>query len=336
MLRIHLLAILFLASMVLHAEDTDKPGASAEYKVIKKTVLGGDGSWDCLNVDSAERKLYIARANRIMVVDLDADKLVTEWTGINGAHGVALVPDLHRAYATSGKDDSVRVFDLQTNKEVEKIATGKKPDLIIYDPHSKKVFAFNNGGTTTTVIDPATNKTVGEIELGGNPEFAVTDANGKIFVNIEDKSEIVAVDSDKLMVANHWPLAPGTEPTGLSIDAAHHRLFSGCRGTNTLEVMDSESGKILASLPIGKGQDGTAFDPETQNAFSSNGEGTLTIIHEDSPESFRVVQTLATQAGARTMTIDSKTHQAILVSAEQNKETRKVTPDTFVLIKAGK
>ena len=315
--------------------SAETPVAVPEYKIISKTVLGGDGGWDYLNLDAAARKLYVARSNRFMIIDVDTGKLAGELQSVTGAHGIALLPDKKMGYATSGKDDTVRVFDLQTLKETKSIPVGKKPDAILLDPASKKIFVFNNGATTASVIDPANDTVIGTIELGGNPEFPVADGAGRIFVNIEDKSEVAVIDTAKLSMTQHWLLAPGVEPTGLALDSAHHRLFSGCRGSKTLVIMDSESGKVITSLPIGSGVDATAFDVATQNVFSSNGEGTLSIIHEDTPDSFRVVQTLPTQAGARTCTLDPKTHQVLLVAAVQDRETRAVTPDTFTLIKVG-
>jgi YVTN family beta-propeller protein len=322
MLRNICFVTLLVCASAYSTESEKLPvGELGEYKIEVSAALGGEGFWDYLTIDSAAQRLYIARSNRIMIVDidpqhgkLDKNKLLGEITGVDGAHGVALVPDLGRLYVSSGKDNSVRVIDLASLKETAALKAGAKPDAIIYDPASKMVLAFNNGGTTVSVIDPAKNAVAGEIELGGAPEFAVADGKGKVFVNIEDKSEVVELDIAGRKVVNHWPLKPGDTPTGLALDVDHQRLFSTCRGTKTMVVMDASSGKIIASLPIGDGADGAAFDPDSQNAFSSNGDGTLTIVHEDSPDKFTVTQTLKTLPGARTLALDPKTHKIWLVS----------------------
>ena len=298
--------------------------AVAEYTLIKKFKLGGDGRWDYVTVDGAARRAYIARTDRVMVVDADKGELLGEIGGMSGVHGVALVPAVNRGFVTSGKDDSVRIFDLKTLKQVSQLKAGKKPDFIMYDGASGKVFAFNNGGTSATVIDPGKGEAVGEIELGGAPEAAVSDEKGKIFVNLEDKSEIAVIDAKKLIATAHWSLAPGEEPSGLAFDVKHKRLFSGCRN-KLMIVVDSDSGKIVAQVPIGKGVDGCGFDPESQNAFSTNGaDGTLTVVHEDSPNKFTVLDNVKTQPGARTMCIDSKLHQIWTVTAdfEQSKDEK--------------
>ena len=328
-----------LLAPALRAEDTP-------YKVIKKIPLGGDGGWDYLLADAANRKLYIARNDRIMIVDMDTEKLTSEITGIDGAHGVAIVPELQRAFLTSGRDATVRVVDLKTLKETDRLKAGPKADAIVYEPVTKRVFAFNNQITSATVIDAAKTKVESELELGGNPEFGVTDGKGTIFVNLEDKSEIAVIDAATLKVTAHWPLTPGASPTGLALDVAHHRLFSGCRESKTLVVVDSENGKVIASLPIGAGVDAVAFDPDTQNAFSSNGDGTVTIVHEDDPATFKVTQTLETASGARTCTLDTKTHRLWLVTAEtqpapndtveQNRQHRVIVPGSFSAIVVGK
>jgi YVTN family beta-propeller protein len=265
---------------------------------------------------------------------------------MQGVHGVALAPEFSRGFVSSGRDNTVRVIDLKTLKETSQIATGKKPDAILYDAPSKKVFAFCGGSNSATVIDAESAKVAGEIQLGGAPEFGVSDGKGKVFVNLEDKAEVVAIDVATLKAVAHWSLAPGAGPTGLAIDVDHHRLFSGCGESKTMVVLDSENGKIVASLPIGVRCDATGFDPKSQHAFSSNGDGTLTVIHEENPNTFSVIQNLKTQPGARTMAIDSKTHKIWLVTAEmkdapddkveQNRQHKVVAPDTFTAITVGR
>jgi YVTN family beta-propeller protein len=335
-----LLIPLLAASITALAEDTTskKSTGTDEYHVVRRIPIGGDGGWDYMTIDKKARRLYVARSTRISIVDLDTENLVGEIEGLNGAHGVALVPDHHRAYITSGKDNTVRVVDLKTLKELSQVATGAKPDAIVYDPASKKVFAFNHDTTTATVIDAASDKSVGEVELGGSPEFAVADEKGLMFVNLEDKNEIAVIDTAALKVIHKWPLAPGEEPTGLALDAKNHRLFAGCHN-KLMMVLDSKDGHVIANLPIGGGVDAVAYDPDTRNAFSSNGEGTLTVIHEDTPDKFRVLQNVQTQAGARTMALDLKTHQVWLVSAQMKEPAppregqppprREIVPNTF-------
>ena len=313
------------------ASAADAP--ASPYKVLQTYVLGGEGSWDYVTVDSVSHKIYIGRADRVMIADTETGKLLGEMTGFTGVHGIAVIPELGRGYVSSGKDDTVRVVDLTTLKETGQIKAGKKPDAIIYDPFSKMVLCCNNGGTTATVVDPAKNVAVGDIELGGAPEFAVADGKGKVFINLEDKSEIVEVDVAGKKVTQHWPLAPGTEPTGLSMDIEHGRLFSGCRGSKTMEVVDAATGKVVASPAIGAGVDATAFDPQAQDAFSSNGQdGTLTVVHEDNPGAFTVTQTLTTVPNARTMALDPATHKLWLVAGTGRSGPKR----EFTLICVGK
>jgi DNA-binding beta-propeller fold protein YncE len=338
--------IIFLAWLAFGVVCGAEPAAEAEgeHRILKTITLGGEGGWDYLTLDSAGRRLYIGRNDRVMVFDVDAEKLAGEIQNMQGVHGVALAPEFNRGFVSSGKDNTVRVFDLASLKETSQIKVGPKPDAIIYDPASKKIFSCNNGGTTVTVIDAAAGTVAAEIELNGAPEFAVADGKGTVFVNLEDKSEVAAIDSKELKVLQHWPLAPGKGPTGLSLDVKARRLFSGCRSSQTLEVMDAGNGKIIASLPIGAGVDATAFDAAAANAFSSNGDGTLTVIHEDSSGAFRVIQNAVTQPGARTMALDEKTHRIWLAVAEvkagpadeHGKARRVVVPGTFRLLVVGK
>ena len=322
----------------LIAAEEPAPG----YHVVKKEVIGGEGSWDYLSLDADARRLYISRETRVIVLDMDTFKTIKEIPNTNGIHGVALVPELNRGFTSNGRDNTITIFDLKTFEKVGEAKAGPKPDAIVYEPFSHRVFAFNNGGTTATAIDAATGQAVGNIELGGAPEFAVSDGKGHMYVNLEDKSEIVAFDPTKLQVLNHWSLAPGEAPTGLAIDIEHRRLFSGCH-SKTMQVMDADTGKIVASLPIGAGVDAAAFDPGSQMAFSSNGDGTLTVIHEDTPDTYHVVQNVVTQTGARTMALDPKTHQIWMVTAETkpapatepNKRRKTIVPNTFTVLVVG-
>ncbi len=292
---------------------------AAGYQVIKKIPVGGEGGWDYLTMDSAARRLYVSHATKVIVIDVDKGEIVGEIPGTNGVHGIALAPELNRGFTSNGRDATATIFDLKTLKVIGSAKTGRNPDAIIYDPATRRVFAFNRSAATdasATVIDAASGEVAGTIPLGGRPEFAVADGKGQIFVNLDDKSEIVVIDSRKLTITQRWPLAPGTGPSGLAIDTKNRRLFSVCGDNQKMIVMNADNGKVITVLPIGKGTDAASFDPGTGLAFSSNGEGTLTVVHEDSPDKFSVVENAKTQQGARTMAVDLKTHNIYLASAE--------------------
>ena len=294
--------------------------AAAGYHVINKIKVGGEGGWDYLIVDSAARRLYVSHTSKVVVIDLDKNEVVSEIPGTNGVHGIAIASDLGRGFTSNGRDGSSTIFDLKTLKVLGTVKTGANPDAIIYDPASKRVFAFNRTRTaaeaSATVIDAAKGEAVGDIKLEGRPEFAVADGKGKMFVNLDDKSEIVVIDTRKLTVLNRWPLAPGKGPSGLAMDLKTRRLFSVCGDSQKMVVMNADNGKVVATLSIGKGTDAAAFDPDTKLAFSSNGEGSLTVVHEDSADKFSVVENAKTQTGARTMALDTKTHRVYLAAAE--------------------
>ena len=296
---------------------SSRPLAAADgnYHLLKKVVLGGEGMWDYLICDSAARRVYISRGSHVMVVDADTYAVVGDIPGTNGVHGIALAPKLGRGFASDGQANTVTIFDLKTLKVLGTAPTGTGPDAIIYDPASKRVFTFNGRGGDATAIDAASGKPAGTIPLGGKPEFAAADGHGHIYNNLEDKSELLQIDSQKLTVTARWPLAPCEEPSGLAMDIKHRRLFIGCHN-KTMAVVDADSGKVVATPEIGQGVDANAFDPGTQFAFSSNGDGTLNVVHEDSPEKFTPVASVPTQRGARTMALDLKTHRIFLVTAE--------------------
>jgi len=285
------------------------------YHIAKKTVLGGEGGWDYLYCDSAARRIYLSRSTHVMVVDADSYAIVGDIPNTPGVHGIAIVSDLNKGFISNGRDNSVTIFDLKTLKETGRVAVGKNPDAIMYDPTSKRIFTFNGGSQDTTAIDASMGKVAGTVALGGKPEFAVSDEKGHVYVNIEDKSEVAQLDANKLAVDARWSLAPGEEPSGLAIDRKNHRLFSVC-SNKLMVVVNSDNGKVVTTLPTGSGTDAAAFDPDTGFAFSSNGEGTLTVVHEDSPDKFTVAESVPTQRGARTMTLDQKTHRLFSVSAE--------------------
>lgn len=318
--------------------------AQASYHLIQKVTLGGDGGWDLLSLDAEGRRLYIARSNRVMVVDADSYKLIAEIPNTPGVHGVAIAPHEGRGFTSDGGDTSATIFDLKTLQALGRVKTGIRPDAIVYDPASGRVFSMNAGSQDATVIDAAKGAVIGTVPLGGRPEFAVSDAQGRLFVNLEDSSAVQVVDTRTLARVARWPLAPGTEPTGLAIDRERHRLFAAC-ADSVMIVLDSGTGRVIASLPIGRGVDAAAFDPSTRRAFSSNGAGTMTVIQEVSPDSLSVLETVPTQTAARTMTLDEKTHRLFLVTAsfgppppptpDRPHPRGPVLPGTFVLLVYG-
>ena len=289
--------------------------ASANYHLIKKVVLGGEGFWDYLTVDGANRHLFISRGTHVMVVDADTYAVVGDIPDTQGVHGIAIASNEGRGFTSNGRTNTVTIFDLKTFKVLGTAPTGQGPDAIIYDHASHRVFTMNGHGENATAIDAATGKVAGTIALGGGPEFAAADGQGHVYVNLEDKSTVVAIDSNTLKVLNTWPLAPGESPSGMAMDRQHRRIFSGCHN-KMMTVMDADTGKIIATPAIGQGVDANGFDQETQLAFSSNGDGTLTVVHEDSPQIYSVVENVTTQRGARTMALDHKTHNVFLVTAE--------------------
>ncbi len=286
------------------------------YHVVARISLPGEGGWDYLSVDTAAHRLYVSRGTHIAVIDLDHDSIVGDIPNTNGVHGVAFVRDLNRGFTSNGRDTTVTIFDLKTLAQVAVVkVTGRNPDAIMYDPLSRRVFTFNGGGANATAIDPQTGTVVGTLDLGGKPEAAVADGRGHIYVNIEDKSELVAFDPKTLKVQGRWSLAPCEEPSGLAMDRKTRRLFSVC-SNGLMAVVDPDRGKVLKTLPIGNGVDGAAFDATSGLAVSSNGEGSMTFVHEESPDSFRVVATVPTQRGGRTIALDERTHRLYTVAAQ--------------------
>ncbi len=325
--------LILILSAIIAALPT---ATAADYRVVKTWKLGGDGGWDYLTADSAGHRLFIARATRVMVIDTESGKQVGEIPDTAGVHGVALDYEAGRGFTSNGREDTVSVFDLKSLAVEKKIKVGSGPDAILYDSFSKRVFTFNGKGNdrTATAIDASKGEVVGKIELGGKPEFAATDENGTVFVNIEDTSELVAFDPQKLTVKSRWKLPDCEEPTGLAIDRKNRRLFAGCGGNKKMVVVDADSGKVLASPAIGEGCDATGFDPDRGLAFASAGDGTITVIREDSADKFSVAQTVTTQKAARTMTVDEKTHQLFTVTANVTgtRQDRKIEPDSFVVL----
>ena len=298
------------ALLLVAAAPVPAPG----YHIVNTYALGGDGSWDYLAFDTQGHRLFIARQNRVMVVDPSTGKLLGEIPGVMGAHGVAFVDAINRGFATEGAGASVVMFDLKTLQVLGRIPAADDADAILFDPASKRVFTFNGDANSSSVIDPATAKNVGTIALGGKPEFGVSAGNGKLYANITDKGEVVEIDAAAMKVTRRWPVAPCAASTGLSIDVPHNRLFSVCRSQH-LAVSDIAAGKLVTTVPIGAAVDASAFDPATQLVFASNGDGTLSVVHEDTPDTYTVLETVPTGAGAKTMTLDPATHRVYLGAA---------------------
>ena len=337
--------ILFLLTACMLVLPATLRSSDSGYHVTKKVKVGGEGFWDYLNVDSDARRLYISRGTHVMVLDADSLESVGDIPDTQGVHGIALAPELGRGFTSNGRANSVTIFDLKTLKALGEVKTGQNPDAIIYDPASRRVFTFNGRSGDSTAIDAASGTVARTIALDGRPEFAVADGKGHVYANLEDKSMVVAIDSQKLTVESRWSLAPGEEPSGMAMDRDHRRLYSGCHN-KMMAVMDADNGKVVATPSIGEGVDANAFDPGTSLAFSSNGDGTLTVVHQDSPDKYTVLDNVPTQRGARTMALDLKTHNVYLVAAEfgprptptadQPRPRPSIVPGSFTVLVVGR
>jgi hypothetical protein len=331
----------WLSFTLLVAIAATTAAAAPGYKVVNTYKVGGDGGWDYLTADAESRRLYISRATHVIVLDLDSGKTVGDIADTPGVHGIAVAPELGRGFTSNGRENTVSIFDLKTLATSSKVKVGDNPDAILYDPATKRVFTFNGKSQDATAIDATNGKVLGTIKLDGKPEFAASDGKGMVFVNIEDKSELTEIDANKLEVKTKWGLAPCQEPSGLSMDKKNRRLFAGC-DNKMMAVVDADSGKVLATPAIGDGVDATAFDDGTGSAFASCGEGVLTVVQEESPDKFTVAQNVPTQQGARTLALDSKTHNVYVVTAKfgpppaataDNPHPRRtILPDTFVVL----
>jgi len=289
---------------------------SGPYQFITEIPIGGEGGWDILTIDSAASRLYLSHATKVVVVDLNTNTVAGEVADTPGVHAFLPVPEVGRGFSSNGKESRSSVVDLTTLKTISKIDTGPNPDAIVYEPRHGEVYVFNHTGNSVTVINSKAATVSATIPLGGSPEFAAVDeAAGRIYCNIEDKSEVAVIDTDKHEVVAHWSLAPGEEPSGIALDARHHRLFSGCHN-KMMVMLNTQSGKVVQTVPIGAGVDGCAFDDARQFAFASCGDGTTTIAKEEAPDKLTVLQTLKTERGARTMALDPKTHSIYLPSAQ--------------------
>jgi DNA-binding beta-propeller fold protein YncE len=287
---------------------------SPSYRIAQTYTLGGDGRWDYVVPDPPNHRLFIARENRVMVVDEDRGTLLGEVTGIDGAHGTAVAQSSGHGFATAGNDKSVLMFDLKTFKVLGRIPAAEDADAIIYDSASNRVFTFNGDAHSSTVIDPA-GKLITNIPLGGKPEYGASAGDGKVYGNLTDTSEVVEIDAKTATVARRWSTAPCKQPVSMALDTAHHRLFSGCR-SGVMAVSDYQAGKVVATVPIGTGVDGAGYDAASGDAFASNADGTLTVIHQDSPDKYHVAQTITTPQASRNMGLDPTNHRVYVVSAK--------------------
>lgn len=329
-----------LGAALMLAALPSEPAAAQTYRVAHTYTLGGDGGWDYLALDTAGHRLFIARQDRVMVVDPATGKLLAEIPGLNRAHGVAFAYAAGHGFATSGADSTVTMFDLKTLQVLKRTKVAIDDDAVLFDPATGHIFTMNGDAKSSSVLDAGSGDLIGTIDLGGGPEFGVSAGDGKLYVNIEDQSAVVEIDAAAQKVVRRWSILPCESPSGLAIDRVHHRLFSGCRN-GTMGVSDAQSGKLITTVPIGRGVDACRFDEATGLAFASNGDGTLTVIHEDSPDKYSVVGNVTTKQGARTMELDPATHRLFTASADfgpvpaaQPGQRRRppVLPGTFALL----
>jgi DNA-binding beta-propeller fold protein YncE len=337
-------SLVFVSCLLILLTESNLPGQNtqSEYSVVNKIHLPGDGGWDYLSVDETGGRLFVSHGTVVQVVDLKTGQLTGTINETPGVHGIAIAQDLSKAFISVGRNASVKVIDLKTLALIADVkVTGENPDAIMYDQFSKKVFVFNGRSANATVLDAVTNEVVGTIALEGKPEFPASDGKGTIYVNIEDKSLISVIDVKTLKVLKSWPIAPGEEASGLALDNETHRLFAVC-GNKLMVVVDATDGHVVANLPIGDGCDGVKFDPGVKRAFSSNGDGTMTVVQEIDKDSFKVLENVATAAGARTLAVDNSTHHIYMPTAEFNpapaatadnpRPRRTPKPDSFNLL----
>jgi len=301
------LLALFIAAAVLAQTQSS-------YHITHTYTLGGDGGWDYVVPDPPNHRLFIARQNRLMVVDEDRGTLLGEVTGIKGAHGTAIAGSSGHGFATSSDDQSVVMFDAKTFKTLKRIPAAEDADAIVYDAPSDRVFTLNGDAHSSTVID-STGNLVTNIKLGGKPEYGASAGDGKLYANLTDTSEIVEIDTKTAKVVRRWSTGACKQPVSMAIDTTHHRLFSGCR-SGVMAISDYAAGRVVTTVPIGKGVDGAGYDGASGNAFASNADGTLTVIHQDSPDRYQVAQTVVTPQGSRNMGLDPNTHRLYLASAK--------------------
>ncbi len=322
--------VVVVASLAGLAQSSVMAQKSPAYSFIQKISLPGDGKWDYLKMDGERERLFVSHFDRVHVIDLATSKPIGDITGLRGVHGIALAKALKKGYISNGTDSTVTVFDYNTFRVLKTInVPGKKPDAILFDKYANRVFAFCNGDKVAIAIDAKTDEVVGKVEVGEAPEFAVTTDNGLVYVNLEDSNEVVAFDPKTLTVKHKFSLGTGVQPTGLAMDAATNRLFSVCRKSKTLVVLDAATGKIVQTVPIGGGVDAVVFDKERKLVMTSNGEGTVTIVHQDSPDTYSVVQTLPTKPGQKTLVHRGTTHRIYLSGADLQADGKTPVAGTF-------
>ncbi len=334
-----LLATLMSAPLIAAAPD------AAGFRVLQRIPVPGDGGWDYLTVDNASRRLFVSHGTKVDVLDVDSGAVTGTIADTPGVHGIAAVPKLGRGFISCGKAGVVKVFDLTTLKPVTEVTVGKNPDAIIYDKATNRIFVSNGGSQSVTAISAVDATVAGTIDVGGRPEFAVADGKGQVFLNIEDKNTLLAIDSQKLTISKRWPVDGCEGPGSLAMDRTNRRLFLGCHNQK-MAVVDADSGRVIATLPIGDRVDATAYDPKSQLVFNSNGDGTVTVIRQASPDSYSVIENVATQPGAKTMALDPKTQRLFLsaaeygpvptATAEQPRPRRQVLPGSFHILVVGK
>jgi len=306
---------LFVALLTLGFLTNPCRAFASEFAITKKVLISGQGSWDYLTVDEGGRRLYISHGTQVEVLDVDSGAIVGKIEKTPGVHGIAIAPELGRGFVSNGQSSTVTIFDLKTLKAIAEVPVGKKPDAIIYDPATSRVFVFNGDSNSASAIDAATGKVVGTVELGGGPEFAVADGSGYVYNNLEDASLVLKINARSLKVEERWPTAPCASPSSMAMDRSNRRLFIGCR-SKVMAVVNADTGQVITTLPIGDHVDATAFDPASRLIFNSNGEGTITVIHQDSPDKYSVVENVKTLPKAKTMALDPRTHRLFLSTAE--------------------
>ncbi|HUE57656.1 MAG TPA: YncE family protein [Candidatus Udaeobacter sp.] len=334
------LAVGIIFSAMAFSRTAAPAPAGSGYRVIKTIPVGGEGGWDYVYVDSDARRVYVSRGTHVIVLDADTYAVVGDIPDTQGVHGIAVASDLGRGFTSNGRADSVTIFDLKTLKPIGTVKTDGNPDAILYEPVTKRVFTFNGRGKNATAINATDGTVVGTIPLNGKPEFAAADGKGTIYVNNEDTSELYHLDAQSLKELHHWPLAPCKSPSGLAMDVANRRLFSVCDG-KVMAVVNADTGKVVATPTICEGPDAAGFDPPSGYAFASCGDGNLTVIHEDSPDKFTVVENVPTKRSARTMGLDLKTHNIFLPAADfdppaPGERRGKMKAGSFVIVVVGK
>jgi YVTN family beta-propeller protein len=330
------------AALVVSGYQMSIAAASAEYSIVNRIAMGGEGGWDFCAFDDATARLFVSHETQVQVVDVSTGKQIGDISDTKGVHGIAFAQEVNKAYISNGKDTSVSVVDLKSLALIKKVhVTGIGPDVIVYEPFSRSIVVFNGKSDNATVIDVKTDKVTATIALDGKPEFAASDGAGLLYDNYEDKSQVAVINMKSMKVEKKWPVAPGEAPSAMAIDHQNHRLFIGC-GNKMMVVMDAMSGKVIKSLPIGDHVDAACFDTSTGMIFFSNGEGSITVIESEKKDEYEVVQTIVTQKGAKTIAMSAKTHHLYLPTAdygaaavpttENPKPKAKVKPGTFVIL----